>query len=113
MLSLDCVSEQAAVRALGYTPTTWDNLSEEELQPWSSIKPWANLTEGEKAAATSLGYTDITWDNASGNEELPKVNTKYWVQLTACPDGTHALRLEVAASSCLCVHFCGGVLFVS
>ena len=36
---------------LGYTQVSWDNLSGQEQQPWSSIKSWASLTDNEKAAA--------------------------------------------------------------
>ena len=72
---------------MGHTPVSWDDLSGNELQPWSSIKNWVHLTENEKAAATSLGYTETIWDNKSGKESQPDVNTKYWVQLTMCPNG--------------------------
>ena len=65
----------------------WDKESGNELQPWSSIKNWADLTENEKRAATVLGYTDTSWDNASGEEPQPVSYFKYWDELTACGDG--------------------------
>ena len=95
-----CQSEQAAVRTLGYTPTTWDNVSGDELQPWSSIKSWAQLTIEEKAAGRVLGYTAATWDNDSNNEAQPASAEKDWSGLRSCPDG------EVLLRPCmLCLYF--------
>ena len=69
---------------LGYTQVSWDNLSGQERQPWSSNKVWAELTDNEKAAAALLGYLPPTWDNASGNEAQPASANKDWAELTAC-----------------------------
>ena len=86
-LSSACESEQGALRLLGHTPATWDNLSGDEQQPWSSIKHWVHLTESEKAAAVVLGYTAVTWDNKSGAEPQPASANKEWSALSACPNG--------------------------
>ena len=72
---------------LGYTPSTWDNLSGLEQQPWSSIKSWAALTANEKAAVEVLGYTQVTWDNRGGSRLQPASFYKHWQELTACSDG--------------------------
>ena len=100
----DCNSEEAALRVLGYTPVSWDNLSGTELQPWSSIKHWFALTENEKAAAAVLGYTQPMWDNRSGSERQPVSFYKHWDELTTCDDGEDGLGAVrcVAVSSCLC-----------
>ena len=86
-LSTACNSEQAAAHVLGYTPSTWDNLSGLEQQPWSSIKSWAALTANEKAAVEVLGYTQVTWDNRGGSRSQPASFYKHWQELTACSDG--------------------------
>ena len=86
-----------AARVLGYTQVTWDNLSGEEQQPWSSIKTWASLTDDEKAAAAALGYTQITWD--SKTEPQPASAAKSWAELTTCSDGED-LR-HASAVTCL------------
>ena len=83
----ECESEQAAVRALGYTAISWDNVSGKEQQPWSYIKSWSSLTSSEKAAAEVLGYSQKSWDNDSGFELPPASLYKYWEELTSCPDG--------------------------
>ena len=72
---------------LGYTQASWDNLSGQEQQPWSSIKSWASFTDNEKAAAVVLGYSQTTWDNESGSEPQPSSFDKSWAELTACSDG--------------------------
>ena len=82
---------------LGYTQVSWDNLSGEEQQPWSSIKSWASLTANEKAAAAVLGYTATTWDNDSGSEPQPASAFKSWAELTSCFDGEN---LYSAAFAC-------------
>ena len=82
---------------LGYEQVTWDNLSGEEQQPWSSIKSWASLTDNEKAAAVVLGYTATTWDNKSGSEANPASAAKHWAELTAC--GERVFRVSV---TCRC-----------
>ena len=82
-----CKSEQAALRALGYTQTSWDNLSGDELQPASSIQRWSALTDNEKAAAAVLGYSQKAWDNESGSEPQPDSWDKSWAELTSCGDG--------------------------
>ena len=87
MIDSVCSSEQLALRALGYTQASWDNLSGKEQQPWSVIKFWASLTANEKAAAAVLGYTQVSWDNASGSEPQPASAAKSWTELTACADG--------------------------
>ena len=81
---------------LGYDQVSWDNLSGEEQQPWSSIKYWAALTANEKAAGTALGYTATTWDNASGSEPQPASAVKGWAELTACPDGENRYSASFA-----------------
>ena len=75
---------------LGYTQASWDNLSGQEQQPWSSIKSWASLTDIEKEGAAVLGYTDITWDNVSGSEAQPASANKGWAELSVCGDGEGA-----------------------
>ena len=82
-----CAGEQAASHVLGYTSATWDNVSDEELQPWSTIKAWADLTANEKTAAGLLGYTETIWDNVSGTEPQPVSYYKHWSELTTCDDG--------------------------
>ena len=87
MINSVCNSEQFALRALGYTQASWDNLSGKEQQPWSTIKFWASLTANEKAAAVLLGYTQTNWDNDSRSEPQPASAAKSWSELTACADG--------------------------
>ena len=72
---------------LGYTPDSWDNVSGDELQPWSSIKHWTHLTTEEKAAARVLGYTIRSWNGKKGNEEQPASTTRFFADLSSCPDG--------------------------
>ena len=72
---------------LGYTQVTWDNDSGEELQPWSTIKSWAHLSENEKAAAVVLGFSKIIWDNESGLQPQPPSIKKSWNELTLCGEG--------------------------
>ena len=81
---------------MGYTHLSWENLSGDELQPWSSIKSWADLTENEKTAATVLGYTDAIWDNTLGAEPQPLSFYKYWDELTKCGDGEDTLLVHPA-----------------
>ena len=90
-----CDSEQAALRVLGYTQATWDNLSGREQQPWSAIKSWYALTANEKVAADVLGYNQPMWDNRSGSERQPFSFYKYWDELTACGDGEEGLHVLV------------------
>ena len=100
-----CNSEQAAYETLGYTQASWDNLSGEELLPWSSIKPWTTLTANEKAAAAFLGYNAINWDDLSDAEPQPASFYKHWDELTTCDDGknafTHPLRVHSRCHSYL------------
>ena len=67
---------------MGYTESSWDNLSWDVPQPPAENKYWAELTADEQAAAAILGYTARSWDNESGLEEQPE--DKYWGQLQAC-----------------------------
>ena len=83
-----CKSEQDAMGALGYTQASLDNLSGKELQPWSSIKYWASLTNNERTAARILGYTQITWDDRFGKAIRPESSYKFWDELQACGEGT-------------------------
>ena len=87
---------------LGYTQASWDNLSGQEQQPWSSIKSWASLTDIEKEGAAVLGYTDITWDNDSGSEAQPASANKGWAELSACGDGEDAFVSIRLASATAC-----------
>ena len=73
-----------ALRALGFTQASWDNLSGQEKQPSSVEKYWDELTDKEKAAATVLGYTATTWDNESGSEPQPASADKSWNELRSC-----------------------------
>ena len=82
-----CNSEQEAIRVLGYTQASWDNLSRKEQQPWSSIKHWSSLTADEKAAARVFGFTNVTWDNESGSERQPSAFLKDFAELTFCSAG--------------------------
>ena len=77
------------MQVLGYTQVTLDNLSGKELQPWSSIKYWASLTDNEKAAVEVLGYTEAMWDDQSGLELQPYSSWKLWDELAACGEGKH------------------------
>ena len=100
-----CESQQVAARALGYTDASWDNLSGDELQPWSSIKSWVHLTESEKAAAVVLGYTAVTWDNVSGAEAQPASSDKEWSGLISCAGGKIPIcRPVVVVCSCPCLY---------
>ena len=96
-----CKSEQAAVRALGYTAVSWDNVSGKEQQPWSYIKSWPSLTSKEKAAAETLGYTQKSWDNESGFEVPPASLYKYWSELSSCPGGKISFSLNFIDLFCL------------
>ena len=91
---------------LGYTEVSWDNLSGEEVQPWSSLKSWAVLTENEKAAAVLLGYTEKSWDNDSGSEAQPASYNKFWSELTVCGEAKapqyHNLQARILDLVCLC-----------
>ena len=84
MLPSACDSEQAAAVVLGFSQVTWDNLSGEEEQPWSSSKAWYELSTNQKAAALLLGYRQTTWDNESGSEPQPASAAKSWAELTTC-----------------------------
>ena len=77
---------------LGYTQVSWDNLSGQEQQPWSSDKFWASLTDNEESAAVLLGYTQKAWDNESGSEQQPHSSFKSWRELTACGAGEDATQ---------------------
>ena len=59
------LSQQQAAALLGYTQTSWDNTSGNEVQPASASKTWAQLTSEEKSAAMVLGYTALTWSTIS------------------------------------------------
>ena len=85
---------------LGHTPVSWDDLSGEEQQPWTSIKSWAALTDNEKAAALSLGYTAVTWDNETGAEPQPGVIARYWIQLASCADGEISIPRPPPCRAC-------------
>ena len=85
-----CESEQDAMRVLGHTQVTLDDLSGQEPQPSSFDKSWASLTANEKEAAKLLGWTNITWDNDSGLELPPISSYKYWDELTACGEGENS-----------------------
>ena len=97
-LASECGSEQDAMRVLGYTQASWDNLSGEEQQPWSSIKYWSSLTPNEKEAAVVLGYTEMTWHyvfsmgrHILGKAPLEPLSAiKYWDELTPCGEGENA-----------------------
>ena len=89
-VSAACNGEQAAYTTLGYTEASWNNLSGEQLRPWSTIKSWAHLSAKEEEAAAVLGYDAITWDNESGNEPQPASFFKHWDELTTCDDGENA-----------------------
>ena len=67
---------------LGYTQTTWDNESGQELQPESSAQYFSALTSEEQKAAKNLGYNERSWDNLSGTEPQPASESKAWAQLT-------------------------------
>ena len=84
MLIVGCVSEQAAAALLGYTQTSWDDVSGKEIQPASSKKHWAKLAEHERKAAMALGYSPKIWDNFSGEETQPPADSKYWHELKDC-----------------------------
>ena len=75
---------------LGYTPISWDDSSGTELQPWSSIKSWTDLTNDEKAAGRVLGYTATTWDN--DDQPQPASADKEWSELRSCENGEISLR---------------------
>ena len=72
------------MKVLGYSQLTLDNKSEEEQQPWSSIKYWASLTANEQAAASVLGYNAASWDAPPGSRAKPESTYKYWDELLAC-----------------------------
>ena len=78
------MSEQAAAALLGYTQTSWDDVSGKEIQPASSKKYWAKLAKHEQLAAMALGYTRKSWDNVSGRETQPPADSKYWHELKDC-----------------------------
>ena len=92
---------------LGYTPVSWDNLSREEQQPWSSIKYWSSMTASEKAAAEVFGFIQITWDNESGSERQPDSFLKDFEELTFCSEGEGlmTLLLTMFAIHVCCVFF--------
>lgn len=85
---------------LGYTSATWDNLSGEELQPWSTIKSWVDLTANEQIAAGVLGYNETTWTNVSGTESQPLSSYKYWNELTDC-NGGEIFKTQARALVCI------------
>ena len=68
------VCEQAAARTLGYTQASWDDNSGNEVEPWSTIKSWDQLTKDEQNAAKILGY-----DNR--NYHYTYHDTRRWDQL--------------------------------
>jgi len=72
--------EQAAARVLGFTRTSWDNVSGQEKQPLSTFKKWAQLTVRERVAANVLGYSEDTW-NRVDKQEQPVWMTKRWDDL--------------------------------
>ena len=83
-----------ALRTLGFTQVSWDNLSGQELQPWSSIKSWSQLTGEEKKAAEVLGYNQKAWDNDSGSEPQPASGDKSWAEMTSCTNGQNVFILH-------------------
>ena len=83
MTTLECESEQAALKVLGYTQVSWDDPREQ--QPWSSIKYWSSMTFKEKAAARLLGYNNKNWDDKT--QPKPDSYNKDWKHLTACKNG--------------------------
>ena len=94
-----CNSEQAGAAVLGFTQVSWDNLSGQEPQPWSSEKAWFELSLNEKAAAVLLGYSQTTWDNNSGSEPQPASAVKSWAELTACIQS----EISISHTSIVCV----------
>lgn len=79
---------------LGYTQVSWDDESGRELQPPSSEKYWAQLTDKERAAATVLGYTKAIWNQ-------PASVDKYWNELTSCG----MWRAFISASLSICAFY--------
>jgi len=73
---------------LGYTQSSWHNVSGSETQPASWSKSWDELTVcdeacvSERAAAMVLGYTQVSWDNESGEEQQPLTDFLSWAVLT-------------------------------
>ena len=79
-----CDSEQAAAKMLGFTKTSWDDVSGKEKQPSSEDKAWYQLTHSERMAAVRLGYREKSWDNESGKQKKPYSDSKHWSELTTC-----------------------------
>ena len=48
--TLDCLTEQAAARVLGYTQEKWDNPENIAIQPDSFDKGWDELTAREQVS---------------------------------------------------------------
>ena len=76
-LSLECYSEQDAAKVLGFTQSTWDNLSGKEPQPFSLDKVWDELTNEERAGAEALGYIGLVWDT-----QPPRAARVSWSELS-------------------------------
>lgn len=70
-------SEHDAVRVLGFTETTWDNLSGKEPQPAAMRQHWADLTDNEQEALKALNFNRIIWDS-----QRPESAEKQWDELT-------------------------------
>ena len=80
----ECQNKQTAAGVLGYSQTSWDNMSGDETQPTSADKYWAELTPDEQAAAGVLGYEAKSWDNDSGSDSQPTSAYEYWAELPTC-----------------------------
>ena len=93
-----CDSEHDAAAALGYTQVSWENLSGQEQQPYSSFKSWSLLRDDQKAAAAVLEYNQTNWDNKSGMEPQPTSVLKSWAELTVCDDGEDSLSQPLGLS---------------
>ena len=79
-LPQDCGSEQDSATKLGYTQTSWDNVSGKEPQPSSASKSWSDLTDEERKGAEGLGcYTHDFWVYTKG-----RPTDKSWSEMTSC-----------------------------
>ena len=96
-----CDSEQAAAEKLGFTKTSWDNISGKEKRPSSGAKTFVQLTHEERLAAVTLGFTSTTWDNKSGKEKKPASDAKQWSELTTCGE-EHIYRVYGCTMTPLC-----------